>query len=109
LSPVAPPVITLPPAVTLVPSHTDQIGASAARLVSALAASNTTSLSPRDAVVIAEAISSGRSALFQCLIDLGWTPPPGVQDAMALDARLIGEGLGANYEGMRQSSPVHLA
>jgi hypothetical protein len=59
-----------------------------------------TPLSPRVAVAAAEAVSTRRGILYQCLIDLGWSPPAGVVAGMRLDAQLAHEGLGACYEGL---------
>jgi hypothetical protein len=92
------PGLTLAPDDTSAPSATDLVGAAATGLATALAVA-ADQLTPRLAVAAAEAVSARRSALYQCLIDLGWTPPVGVVDGMALDARLLSEGLGAGYDG----------
>jgi hypothetical protein len=61
--------------------------------------------SPRAAVAAAEAVSTARRALYECLIDLGWTPPPGVMEGMQLDTRLLDEAVGAGYDGMAVARP----
>lgn len=53
---------------------------------------------PSDAVRLAEAVSTARSALYAELIRQGWVAPQDVPAGLELDAHLLGEGIGGGYD-----------
>jgi hypothetical protein len=54
---------------------------------------------PSEAVRLAEAVSSARSHLYQELITQGWLPPHEVPAGISLDAALLVQGIGSQYDG----------
>lgn len=50
------------------------------------------------AVAAAERVSDARARLYLTLLDLGWSAPPRILQALELDGRLDAEGLGANID-----------
>lgn len=54
------------------------------------------------AVAAAERVSDARARLYATLIELGWSAPPGILEALELTGLLDAEGLGANAD-----EPVH--
>ncbi len=53
---------------------------------------------PSEMVRLAEAVSRARGALYQGLIASGWSAPDGTEDGIALDARLVTESIGSQYD-----------